>query len=1307
MALLLVLVSVFGFSIVASPAFALDTHVFSLAFGSAGTGAGQVSLAGGSGVAVNAVTHDAYVADTRNSRVDQFSSSGVFIRAWGWGVADGLPTFESCVLTCQQGIAGTGAGQLSAPTFIAVDNSSGPSAGDVYVGDAASNTVLKFSASGAYISTNDGSSAAAPVAGPFGSLGGVTVDGSGDLWAYDTNGNMFEFAQDGSFVTDWNSGRGVTPAGIDVDSAGNLYVLTGGGSVEQFTAAGVDVGPVNGDTSDPTGVAVDRFSNDVYMDSDGMLVRHYPSSCDAGGNCTAADTFGSGHLSGAAGLAVDSSDHTVYAASTGGSQISAFIAVTLPDATSDPATALTLSGATLTGHVDPAGAGNITGCRFEYVRDAVFQVTGFSDLSSGGSVPCDQSTPIASAGAVSVTLTGLPSGSAYDYRLVAANASGANPSGALSFTTAGPSIDDTSVTSVTSGSAELGAQINPNLLATTYHFQYGTSSSYGQRTPEVSLAGTDFADHAAATHIQGLAASTTYHYRVVATNPSAPAGVSGPDHTFTTQAAGAGTLVLPDDRGYEQVTPAVKGDGALSGVPLGISQRGFQASISGDKLAYGSITPFPGSPLGAHGDYLGSRGSNGWSTQSLDPSQAAATAITQGPAIRGYSLDLSKAVLIDGGGNHGVGQGGAGYAQDVPPLVSGEPADNENVFLRDNLNSSYQLMNLTPPGVSPELAGFENASADLSHVIFESTAQLTADALPDVPNLYQWFGGAVSLVGQIPTAPATVCGVGAAPCRAPVTGAALGSGILANSPGALGAVSSDGSEVFFQEPGLAGGNGQLYVRENGVRTVEYSASQKTNGTGPGGTDPTGPRPALYWTASSDGSKAFFSSCEQLTNDSTATTHSAKSNEGCSTGVASPSGQDLYQYDTGSGVLTDLTVDHNSNPNGADVQGVLGASADGSYVYFVANGVLASGASPGNCINEISNSSGDPDAVCGLYVAHGGVTRFIAMLSGRDFSDWNGPFNGRVTPDGTHLAFNSARSLTGFDNVPAASGDCIDPFGGGAQPTCDEVYLYSAGTGQLACASCDRSGARPIGPASIPVATLTDLPYLPRNLSADGRRVFFNSQDALVPGDRNGKQDVYEYEDGSPHLISSGTSNTDSAFVDASGSGDDVFFKTSQQLVGQDVDQSWDIYDARVGGGFAFSPPAGSCVGDACRPPGSGAPSGLSAGSVTFAGPGDTVAPAPSVTGMGVWVLAKRAGGSRLTLRLSVPSRGRVSVSGSGVRRLSRVLVRGGVYRVVLGLTEAERRVLRRKHSVRLRVRVGFVAAGGRASAMTVSITDKA
>jgi sugar lactone lactonase YvrE len=1157
----LALASVLGLSLAATPASALNTHVFSTAFGSAGAGAGQLSLASSSGVAVNTTTHDVYVADTGNLRVDQFSSAGVFIRAWGWGVADGLPGFESCTLACQPGLAGSGAGQFTTPAFVAVDNSAGPSAGDVYVGDAGTNTVLKFSASGAYLATNDGSSATAPVAGPFGPLGGVTVDGSGNLWVYDQNGNMFEFAQGGGFTTDWNSGRGVIPNGIDADSAGNLYVLTGAGTVEQFTATGTDVGPVNGDATDPTGFALDRSSGEVYMDSGGVLVRHYPAGCDAGGSCTAVDTFGSGHLSGAAGLAVDPSSQTVYAVDTGAGQLSVFIAATLPDVTTSPVTGVTASSAVFNGHLDPAGGGDVTSCRFEYVTDAAFQATGFSDLSSGGSVACDQGTPISSPSDVTATATALSPTpfTVYHVRLVASNALGASSGADQSFTTPGPpAVDSTGVTNVTSDSADLGAQINPGLLSTTYHFQYGTSSSYGQSTPESPSIGADFTDHPASAHIQGLAPGTTYHFRVVASNSLAPGGIQGPDHTLTTQASAGGTPTLPDNRGYELVTPVNKGDGNLPAPARGgTSQLGspnaIQASTSGDRMAFSTLTPFSGAQTGTYGHWLASRNPGGWSTQALDPPQAHGGS----PYVTAFSADLSRLLMLDGVPFVTIAGG-----QDDPPLVAGEPANTQNLFLRDNTLGSYQLMDALPPGSSLPDVGYEGASPDLSHVVFTTSGNAGRYYSEGV--VLEWSGGVVSPVSEIPSGSATSCGGGGPSCIAGGT-ADIGAGTFFPP---LNAVSSDGSKVFFQLQGTGQqdvqGVGALYVREGGTRTVEISG---------GG--------AHYLTATPDGSEVFFGF-----------------------------GGDLYRYDTNTGVQTALTVDSHGDPNGADVQGVLGASADGSYVYFVANGVLASGASLGNVVGPYNGPDPQLSDSSNLYVAHNGTTTFMGRVGAADFSDWSGNVDGftaRVTPDGRHVAFDSARSLTGYDNRDAVTG----------QPD-SEVYLYDASTNQLACASCNPSGAQPTDNVSIQAINATgNSPgwdggqlYLSRNLSDDGSRLFFETTDALAAGDVNGMQDVYEYEHGRPYLISSGTSDVDSSFFDATPSGSDVFFETASQLAAQDTDQKLDIYDARVGGGFPPVPPVGvPCSGDLCKPPPSGSPPGIAPGSSTFIGSGN-----PAVVG---------------------------------------------------------------------------------------------
>ena len=95
----------------------------------------------------------------------------------------------------------------------------------------------------------------------------------------------------------------------------------------------------------------------------------------------------------------------------------------------------------------------------------------------------------------------------------------------------------------------------------------------------------------------------------------------------------------------------------------------------------------------------------------------------------------------------------------------------------------------------------------------------------------------------------------------------------------------------------------------------------------------------------------------------------------------------------------------------------------------------------------------------------------------------------------------------------------------------------------------------------------------RYLSDEGR-LFFNSPDDLVPQASNGKEDVYEYEPsglgscespsgGCVALISSGSSGKESAFLEATPSGNDVFFLTAAQLLPQDTDTAFDIYDARV------------------------------------------------------------------------------------------------------------------------------------------------
>jgi hypothetical protein len=333
--------------------------------------------------------------------------------------------------------------------------------------------------------------------------------------------------------------------------------------------------------------------------------------------------------------------------------------------------------------------------------------------------------------------------------------------------------------------------------------------------------------------------------------------------------------------------------------------------------------------------------------------------------------------------------------------------------------------------------------------------------------------------------------------------------------------------------------------------------------------------AQFWAASADGSKAVF------------------------TIGPNPESGDLYEFDVATKQPT--LIAHGVN-------GVADVSSDASYIYFVSTEALAPGAVAGEA---------------NLYLYHEGMT-FIATLSQ---SDGQATGNGNIPPsvdnvspdrrlslvssDGRALAFLSSRSLTGYDNKDLNTGQADA-----------ELYRYDAGSGELACVSCNPSGARPVGrnidKTSLEYFAAAELPgwenelYARRALTDGGNRLFFNSFDALLPQDTNGKADVYQWEadgtgdcehaGGCLSLISTGQSGQDSKFLDASPSGANVFIGTESSLVPQDPGQV-DAYDARINGGFpAPASPTSVCEGEACQTPPS-PPVGYSPpGSSTFVGP---------------------------------------------------------------------------------------------------------
>lgn len=431
------------------------------------------------------------------------------------------------------------------------------------------------------------------------------------------------------------------------------------------------------------------------------------------------------------------------------------------------------------------------------------------------------------------------------------------------------------------------------------------------------------------------------------------------------------------------------------------------------------------------------------------------------------------------------------------------------------------------------------------------------------------------------------------------------------------AVSSDGSKAFwtyggaYTTPNFA--LNPLLASVDGKETVQLDANQGGSAFISGS--------GAFLDATPSGDRAFFSAPGLLT-----------------PGAGS---KDLYMYDFHArekaieeGITPAPLV--NLTPNGgvaANVQGVLGVSEGGDYVYFVATGALT----PPGDENEAGEHS-EPGKN-NVYLWHetgaGSELGFITQLSGEDSSAWTmnpKEQDARVAPDGSYLAFISVRSLTGYDSrIADGSSACAinsegSPVGG---PNCKEAFIYSARSDQLTCASCNPSGARPLGPpAKEEEGGETSFPgwstpyEQPRYLGSGGR-LFFMSRDKLSPRDTNGKQDVYQWEPvgigsctasgpsfsksnrGCVNLISTGESGDDSWLLDASSSGNDVFISTRQRLTWADDDERFDVYDARVGGGFAKPVPPPSCEGgEECRGSGTSAGPQAAVGTSTFHGPGN-------------------------------------------------------------------------------------------------------
>ena len=908
-----------------------------------------------------------------------------------------------------------------------------------------------------------------------------------------------------------------------------------------------------------------------------------------------------GNINGVFSLAVDPVSHNVYIADyrEGGSPNNVKVFgpdIVVPDVTTGAVANLTPRSATLPGTVNPHKGGAAT-CQFAWGTTTEF----------GHVAPCSKLVPEGeSPVSVQVSLSGLEPDTNYCYRLQASNAKGANPGQASQdqcFTTPGPglNLEAVSESEVTAESAIFDATINPHGSPTSYYFQYGTTSGYGTDVPALpgASAGSGEGNIELNQTAQGLQADTVYHYRLVVLSEVGAGNVEefvGPDHAFTTQHGGK-AFALPDGRRYEMVTPPQK-QGSLFKDITNIDTV-VQASVEGNAIVDEADQPTePESQGDANAvAVLSTRGSAGWASQVIAGAHNEAVGVSlAGPEYQLFSEDLSRGVMeqfgnftplspeatestpylrtdyLNGNVNKHCESSSLSQGSCFQPLVTrGNTA--KGVVFGDTVNGICIFFTCGPQFIA--------GTPDLSNVIVASRKQLTSTPATTGPftkvlegtPLYEWYGGQLQLLNIMP-------------------GKSEGDGNLRIASGnARRVISNDGGRVILENG--EGNGGGLYLRNVAKsETIPLNVAEPSCGACAGGAG------AEYMTASSDGSRIFFTDTSKLTSKSSSTS------------------RDLYECEIVEVEgklrcnLSDLTPE--ASGESANVNTVLGASEDGSYVYFAAGGVLAAGATRHACPTYYFEVG-----PCNLYVRHGGVTTFVAELSDTDRRFFQPEHNfgytklvlqhTRVSSNGRWLAFMSNRNLTGYDTRDAAAGSPDE-----------EVYLYGASSNTLACASCNPTGARPVGvepinanpvfPPSPPFAAIVpgweeasgfspDF-YQPRYLSNNGR-VFFDSADALVPRDVNGGMDVYQYEpEGVPAgehactsasqsgsnvfkpahgfeveggkgeepagcvgLISSGTAPEGSTFLDASETGGDVFFLTTSKLAPRDFDQAYDVYDA--------------------------------------------------------------------------------------------------------------------------------------------------
>ena len=1130
-----------------------------------GTGAGRLQFP--AGVAADPASGHVYVADNGNARVDEFTPWGGFVKAWGWGVEDGALEPQVCTAEtgCLAGIGGSGAGQLSdrAMGGIAVD----PSNGDIYVLERALKDVGVPEANYRVQKFNS--------AGGFLLMFGGAVDKGpshpGNLCtaAYISEGDACGAGVPGTGNAQFANEQGGTYIAVGPD--GTVYVGDKG-RIQEFQPNGtyksqIDLPEEEKERSSKS-LAVDPVNGDLYFTFAQETWKGTPEK------------------------------PFIYKHTVSGWE--PFAETGLPEDPADPVFKDPVYGFPLVLAIDSSGdlyvaalektAGDLPWeevLKFDSNGDCLLCVrAGVGKVESGRSL-----RGLATSSACSLPSPDLfvsVGGSVKSH----IGAYGPPPNSEVCPPPkVAPGIGAQYAVSVASDGATVRAKINPHFwFDTSYHVEYGAGKcSAGECQTKVPAppgaqlgAGTiDAPVTTGAVFLANLQPETTYHLR------------------FVSESSGGGPVygVDPDGEGLEEASfeegkeatfttpPLVKApppcpanDAFRTGPGAFLPDCRAYEMVSpidkdnGDIIALGDVTGYPAAlnqsaNSGEAISYSTNRSFGDAKSAPYTSQYLASRDPNAGWSSRGVSPPRGAVPILPEGGT--LQTEFRAFSADLcmgwimhdtdPILASGAVEGYANLYRTDDLCGSGGYEALSTGEEAPSLA---------PNVFIPELQGVSADGKRIIFSVNdQLLPEATTGVKQVYESSGgklnlvNVLPGGLACSLNSSAGTENAEGTHIRTESVQRAMSADGTRIYWSC------GERIYLRVEG-ESESKPVSQTVSGAN-----------ARYWTAAVDGSRGIFSI-----------------------------GEKLYEYDAESEASTLIT---------GKVDGVLGASGDASRVYLVSGEGLDGGVAGKH----------------NLYLFEGGTPTYIATLSADDARTKTGgttpsPINieavkhsARVSGDGLHLAFMSSASLTGYDNSDAESGEANA-----------EVFLYGAAAEKLSCASCNPTGARPSGREVEPSTSFWAaalLPpansqlYQPRYLSDDGEHLFFESFEALVPRDTNGKQDVYEFEPASVKaqceaigaelflaaeggclsLISSGQGPADSEFVDASPDGRDVFFTTGASLVPQDPGLI-DIYDAREGGGFPPPPsPPAECEGQACQNP-AAAPNDPTPASANFAGPGN-------------------------------------------------------------------------------------------------------